>query len=37
MTVTPQNQWKPPSAIPFANGSYASHIELVDVNASLSF
>ncbi|MGH7437910.1 MAG: OmpP1/FadL family transporter [Polyangiaceae bacterium] len=37
MTVTSQKQWQPPSGNPFANGSYASHVELVDLNASVSF
>jgi long-subunit fatty acid transport protein len=37
MTVTSQSQWKPPSGIPFANGSYASHVEFLDMNALVSF
>jgi len=37
LTVTSQQQWQLPSAVPFANGSYASHVEFVDVNAAVAF
>jgi long-subunit fatty acid transport protein len=37
LTVTPQNQLESPSAVPFANGSYASHLEFVDANATVAF
>ncbi len=36
-TVTSQKQWQTPSAVPFANGSYASHLEFVDANLALAF
>jgi hypothetical protein len=37
LTVTSQKQWMSPSAVPFANGSYASHLEFVDANAAVAF
>jgi long-chain fatty acid transport protein len=37
LTVTSQRQWKPPSGVPFANGSYASHLQFLDVNATVAF
>jgi long-chain fatty acid transport protein len=36
-TVTSQQQWLSPSAVPFANGSYASHLEFVDANVAIGF
>lgn len=37
LTVTSQKQWLTPSTVPFANGSYASHLEFVDANATVAF
>lgn len=36
-TVDSQGQEKVPSAVPFANGSYASHIEIVNANVAMAF
>jgi long-subunit fatty acid transport protein len=36
-TVTSQKQWLAPSAVPFANGSYESHLEFVDANVAIGF
>jgi hypothetical protein len=37
VTVTSQGQKKVPSAVPFANGSYASHLGFADANVALVF
>jgi long-chain fatty acid transport protein len=36
-TVTSQGQKKVPSAVPFANGSYESHLGFADANVTLAF
>jgi long-subunit fatty acid transport protein len=36
-TVTYQAQWPSPSAQPYADGSYASHLQFIDANAAVSF
>jgi long-chain fatty acid transport protein len=36
-TVTSQRAWQGVSAQPFANGSYASHLEFFDANATVAF
>jgi long-chain fatty acid transport protein len=36
-TVMSQDQWPSPSAQPYANGSYASHLQFIDANAAMSF
>ncbi len=37
MTVTSQRQQQVPSAVPFANGSYASHVEIMNANVAIAF
>jgi len=37
MTVTSQRQWQGASAVPFANGSYSSHLEFYDANVTIAF
>jgi long-chain fatty acid transport protein len=37
LTVTSQKQYQSPSGVPFANGSYASHLEFIDANATVAF
>jgi long-chain fatty acid transport protein len=37
ITVTSQAQEQVPSAVPFANGSYASHVEIMNANVAIAF
>jgi long-chain fatty acid transport protein len=37
VTVTSQRQEQTPSAVPFANGSYASHLTFADANVAVGF
>jgi long-chain fatty acid transport protein len=37
MTVTSQRQEQTPSAVPFANGSYESHLQFLNANATVAF